>query len=206
MYQVSNFGRVKSFHPRNKIQYGVDERLLKPWIVEITPRYKRELVGLSKDKKTKTFKVHRLVAQAFIPNPENLPQVNHKDFNPLNNYVDNLEWCTNSYNKEYSYKAGRCYKIPVEIRSEIAIKYLDGVSIADLMKEYGYPYYTIANILKENSIYIPHRDRGKYGLDLDELLEEMKVEKSNKFLAEKHNCSKDIIATRRYLFRKRGLL
>lgn len=50
--------------------------------------------------------VHRLVAKAFIPNPDNLPQVNHKDCNRTNNNVDNLEWCDNSYNVRYREKYG----------------------------------------------------------------------------------------------------
>jgi len=50
--------------------------------------------------------VHRLVAQTFLPNPDNLPEVNHKDCNPQNNSVSNLEWCTTSYNRQYREKYG----------------------------------------------------------------------------------------------------
>ena len=61
-------------------------------------------VTLSKHSKTKRFQVHRLVAKAFIPNPENKPCVNHIDGNPSNNNVNNLEWCTYSENELHSYK------------------------------------------------------------------------------------------------------
>lgn len=59
------------------------------------------MVGLYKDGMRKNFQIHRLVAEAFIPNPDGLPQVNHKDENKLNNNVDNLEWCTAQYNLTY---------------------------------------------------------------------------------------------------------
>lgn len=61
----------------------------------------------NKDGKARKYYVHRLVAQAFIPNPENKPNINHKDCNVKNNSVKNLEWCTQSENILYCVKLGR---------------------------------------------------------------------------------------------------
>ncbi|WCT58847.1 NUMOD4 domain-containing protein [Limosilactobacillus vaginalis] len=100
LYEVSNMGRVKSIS--HKSWNGKGYFLTKPKIIK--PRIKRFgylSVALSKNNKAKEFKVHRLVAIAFIPNPQNLPQVNHKDENKLNNRVSNLEWCTPKYNNNY---------------------------------------------------------------------------------------------------------
>lgn len=58
-------------------------------------------VTLSKDGIRKSYTVHRLIAETFIPNPNNFPQVNHKDENKLNNKIENLEWCDNQYNVTY---------------------------------------------------------------------------------------------------------
>lgn len=89
-YLVSSLGRVKSLR-RGK------EKILKPH-----PNNRNYLqVGLYKDKTFKPLLVHRLVAAAFIPNPSNLPMVNHRDENPSNNHVDNLEWCDAQYNVNY---------------------------------------------------------------------------------------------------------
>lgn len=94
LYEVSNLGRVKSFPRNGTIK---DEKILKPFIDKLG----RKNVFLSKNNKRKRFRIHRLVAEAFIPNPHNYPIINHKDENPSNNFVDNLEWCDHSYNVNY---------------------------------------------------------------------------------------------------------
>lgn len=103
-YQVSNLGNVKSlerymtkpnrwggqtvyFHKEKQISKNLCKGYYK--------------VHLYKDTEREIKSVHRLVAEAFLPNPNNLAQVNHKDENKLNNNVDNLEWCTHEYNMAY---------------------------------------------------------------------------------------------------------
>lgn len=89
LYQVSNMGRVWSVRK---------QRCLKPW-KDSRGYLTLELVALNGKRKTE--KVHRLVAIAFIENPNGLPQVNHKDENKENDCVDNLEWCDAKYNCNY---------------------------------------------------------------------------------------------------------
>lgn len=93
LYQVSNLGRVKSL---NYAKQG-KEKILKDRIS--ATGYKR--VNLSKSGERKTYYVHRLVAETFIPNPNGYSEVNHKDENKSNNNIDNLEWCTSKYNSNY---------------------------------------------------------------------------------------------------------
>ena len=90
LYMVSNFGRVKS------IKFG-KEIILK----SRKDRYGYLQLNLWKNNKLKRCRIHRLVAEAFLPNPHNYPCVNHKDEDKTNNNVDNLEWCTHKYNSNY---------------------------------------------------------------------------------------------------------
>ncbi len=92
LYQVSNFGRIKSL-PRCTTKGGIRKLRI----------YSNGYLYFSawKNGKVKMLLIHRVVAQAFIPNPNNCPQVNHKDENKTNNCVSNLEWCTAKYNTNY---------------------------------------------------------------------------------------------------------
>lgn len=118
-YQVSTLGRVKRLAYYKKVCSGgkqyCEERILKP------QKRKRgyQAVTLSKNSKVKSFLVHRLVAMVFIPNPDNLPQVNHKDENTSNNCVDNLEWCNQCYNSNYGTSK---YRISAKLKNGILSK------------------------------------------------------------------------------------
>lgn len=93
LYQVSNIGRVKSLN----YNHTKKEKILKP----IKDKKNYLYINLYKNVKIKHIKIHRLVAEAFIPNPNNYPCVNHKDEDKSNNCVNNLEWCTYQYNNTY---------------------------------------------------------------------------------------------------------
>lgn len=98
-YQVSNLGRVKSL---NYLQKGKEQ------ILKATKIKGYLVVNLYKEGKAKIYTIHRLVAKTFIENPDNLPQVNHKDECKTNNIVDNLEWCSAKYNNNYGSRTQRC--------------------------------------------------------------------------------------------------
>lgn len=106
LYQVSNTGKVKSLErivSREKWhKQKVDERILKP----ANDGYKYLMVSLYKNRKRHTEKVHRLVADAFIPNPSNKPQINHIDGVKHNNNAYNLEWVTEKENIQHAVLIG----------------------------------------------------------------------------------------------------
>lgn len=131
-YQVSDYGLVKSLSRtiiRNNNPYKIQERILSPAKHKSGYLY----VMLSKDGLDYMKKVHRLVAEAFIPNPNNLPCVNHKDENKRNNLSSNLEWCTIGYNANYSQNT-------IKAAKSIAIK------IVSIDKEGNKILYDSANL------------------------------------------------------------
>jgi hypothetical protein len=98
LYEISSIGSVKSFY---KVR-GRESSILRQYI-DVKGYL---VVTLLKNKARKTVKVHRLVAESFIPNPENKPQVNHINGTKTDNRVENLEWATNSDNQKHAFKTG----------------------------------------------------------------------------------------------------
>lgn len=107
LYQVSNLGNIRSLdHIRKNGENKVclsKGKILKPGILNTGYSF----VVLSKNGKTKGYKVHRLVAETFLKNEKNYKCVNHKDENKQNNNVENLEWCSYLYNNNYGTKKER---------------------------------------------------------------------------------------------------
>lgn len=119
IYEVSNHGRVKT--KKGKTTHSVlhgkrvwEERILK----QKTDKRGYKRVALWKEKKTKTLLVHRLVADAFIENPNDEPLVNHKDGNPSNNKRENLEWCDSKHNVNHAFDNGLMYSIEIVLKSQ----------------------------------------------------------------------------------------
>lgn len=140
-YSVSNLGRVKS-------NYANKERIMRPTInqygyLKVDLRNNGERAGVS---------VHRLVAMAFIPNPDNLPEVNHKDEDKTNNCVDNLEWCTTKYNCNYGTrnirKGKNCMKKVYSLSPDGSIDYFESVKEAANML--GIRSTSISKVLSSN--------------------------------------------------------
>lgn len=143
-YQVSNMGRVRSL---DRTIYNArikgEKKVLhyKGKILSLGYRNKGYWgVILTKSSKARSFAVHRLVAQAFIPNPQNYPQVNHKDENKENNCVDNLEWCDCKYNINYgswrqkqsdSHKGKRAKKVIQYDKQGNLIRIYDSITEAE---------------------------------------------------------------------------
>ena len=100
LYKISNTGKIKSYC-KNK-----NGTLLKIQ----TQKNGYQIINLYKNNEMKRFYIHRLVAKIFIPNPENLPEVNHKDEDKTNNSIDNLEWCDRKYNMNYGARGEKASK------------------------------------------------------------------------------------------------
>lgn len=144
LYQVSNMGNVKSLE-RTVWNSGkgcyktVHERILKPRKNRCGYPY----VNLCKDGNVKTYTIHRLVAQAFMPNPQSLPQVNHIDENKENNHVDNLEWVTCKENINHGTRTAKTCK-PIIAIHKITGLILEFQSIHEAERQMGIAHSSIS--------------------------------------------------------------
>lgn len=157
LYEVSSYGRVRSLD-----RYVVDSlghrkfyksKVLSP--AKDTDGYLK--VGLSYNGKCKKCLVHRLAAQAFIPNLDNLPEVNHKDEDKTNNRVDNLEWCTTKYNVNYGTARTR------SIKTKVKKGYVNEENVGLSKEEYNKKKY------QENKDKICDRQRSYYQKNRDRI-------------------------------------
>lgn len=130
IYQISNLGNVKSF---KRVSKG---ELLKP-----VYRKGYATVTLSKNGISKIHSIHRLIATAFIPNPDNLPIINHIDGNKTNNDLSNLEWCTQLENMRHAFKTGLINHKPLtdEQKKLISIRTKEGMSKSDVKAKMSQP-------------------------------------------------------------------
>lgn len=133
-YQVSTYGRVRAY-PK-EVSYMNPDGTFSCEVIGggiIKPTFRNNgyaSVGLVKNNMwERQESVHRLVAEAFIPNPYNLPIVNHKDENPSNNHIGNLEWCTHAYNVNYGTATERRSKTRRLHGSKIGMYSLDDDSL-----------------------------------------------------------------------------
>ncbi|MDA9072651.1 NUMOD4 domain-containing protein [bacterium] len=201
-YQISNLGRVKSV---SRIVEGV--RLGKPWFKTVQERTLKQkvnkygyfVVGLSIGNKTKTFTVHRLVAQSFCEKPENYEVVNHIDGNKENNKYDNLEWCTPKMNSDHAHSIGLVGIRPKEISEkdiDIIVGYYEkGYTAPEIAKLYKYHSGTISKIIKENYTRYNTRQHVRNDLKLswekvNNIREEYKKGMSGVELSKKYNISR----------------
>ena len=134
-YKISNLGNIYSYFAKRNMSKNKDRR----GYLYISTTNKK-------------YKIHRLVAQAFIPNPNNYPIINHKDNNPSNNKVDNLEWCTYKYNIDYCIKSGRFEEAKKKISKACKEKkaYIKNLKIAsEKNKKAIFQYDLNGNFIKE---------------------------------------------------------
>lgn len=179
LYQVSNLGNVRSLDrevkdtTKNRIQH------IKGKILKLTDNGKGyKLVFLNKDRNRENKYVHRLVAETFIPNPNNLKEVNHKNLNKNDNSVHNLEWITSIDNKRHyrqteiskinNLKAKETLRKNYGEKTKKATSYIiyaytqDNLIIKEISKQTGIGQAKISKILKENNIPLNNRYRKKY--------------------------------------------
>lgn len=146
-YEVSRDGRVRRVAREMTRANGWPYRMKEIELAQVNSARGYKLVGLKVARKTnRTFLVHRLVAQAFVDNPQGYPDVNHLDLDKLNNHASNLEWCTKAQNTQHATRGGRFhgrtnpnarFKLQPEQVDEIHARLARGEYQDDIAAAYG---------------------------------------------------------------------
>ena len=158
MYQISDFGRIKSLERESK--FGNRKRVLKEKIMNPNKsRHGYRGINFVKDGIIKAHLVHRLVALHFIPNTNNLPEVNHKDGDKNNNKKSNLEWCSRKFNMRHAHESNlinqkgensSLSKLKAEEVTEIRTVYnTEHVTYQQLAEKFGVGASTIGRVVRE---------------------------------------------------------
>ena len=139
LYQGSNLNRIKSLERWITTKLGfkrfIKEKILHEWVVGSGYRQ----IGLFKNNKLKFFYVHRILAQIFLPNPLNLPEVNHKNGIKTDNKIENLEWVSKSENMQHAHKIGLIVREPGEKNYN---KKLNNEQVLEIRKMYATGNYS----------------------------------------------------------------
>lgn len=155
LYSVSSLGRVRS-EERVIVRANGFKQTIKERILKLTSYNGYYRCNLSNNGVGKLCLVHRLVAEAFIPNPNNLPFINHKDENPSNECVENLEWCDSKYNNNYGTllqrwsevrKNGKCSKRVCQYTLDMEFV-REWPSCAEVNRECGFDSSTISKVCR----------------------------------------------------------
>lgn len=169
-YEVSNLGRVRSC-PRNTSGLGRADYLI---MKQSKDRGGYMIIGLMLNGKKSRFRVHRLVASAFIPNPENKEFVNHIDGVKDNNILSNLEWSTPSENTQHAVKAGLINSNFDKYKHNFVDDYLNGLGINMITRKYNVSHDYVSAYLKEQGVKVysyPLKHK-KYRARINELFED----------------------------------
>lgn len=149
-YEVSNYGRVRTHKHKTTYTSRHGIRHWKQRILKEKSKTNRDVrISLWKNGKRKDYLAHRLVAEAFIPNPENKPTVNHIDGNPKNNYVQNLEWATYGENNNHAFDnrlISTAY--PVTLVNQVSGEAMSFRSLSKASEYIGFGVGYISNRLK----------------------------------------------------------